>query len=204
MAGSINYSRKVRPIGNEAEAHLRAWAALSSYNTYSQFKPPQMEAFVLELVALEIAHHAGGGLTNYERTSKRWTELIWDVDELKRILAEDKLHNKPVCRKFLLALEEQDKIAPRKGVRQIIRIYGISPGNCHRDNGVQWLEIGVYMSKVQGSHWPRKWLLLIKCFRHRMHTVNTYCFATLLDHLRSSYPEDVRNLLSSGSMQASA
>ena len=27
-----------------------------------------------------------------------------------------------------------------------------------------------------------------------MHTVNTYCFATLLDHLlRSSYPEDVQS-----------
>jgi hypothetical protein len=94
---------------------------LSSYNIYSQFRPWQMGAFILELVALEIAYHARG-LTNYERT-KRWTELIWDVDELKRIMTEDKLHNNPMCRKFLLALEKQDKVAPRTGVRQIIRIY---------------------------------------------------------------------------------
>jgi hypothetical protein len=33
---------------------------LSSYNIYSQFMPWQMEAFILELVALEIAYHAGG------------------------------------------------------------------------------------------------------------------------------------------------
>jgi hypothetical protein len=69
-----------------------------------------METFILELVALEIAYHAGG-LRNYEIT-KRWTELIWDVDELKRILTEDKLHNNPMCRKFLAALELQDEIAP--------------------------------------------------------------------------------------------
>jgi hypothetical protein len=90
---------------------------LSSYNIYSQFMPWQMEDFILELVALEIAYHAGG-LSKYEIT-KKWTELIWDVDELKRIMTEDKLHNNPMCRKFLLALEKQDVIAPRKGVRQI-------------------------------------------------------------------------------------
>jgi hypothetical protein len=95
--------------------------------------PWQMEAFILELVALEIACHAGG-LSKYEFT-KKWTELIWDVDELKRIMTEDKLNNNPMCRKFLLALEKQDKVAPRKGVRQIIRIYGTSPGNHHHDNG---------------------------------------------------------------------
>jgi hypothetical protein len=87
---------------------------LSSYNIYSQsqFMPWQMEDFILELVALEIAYHAGG-LSNYEIT-KKWTELIWDVDELKRIMTEDKLHNNPMCRKFLLALEKQDRLA---GVR---------------------------------------------------------------------------------------
>jgi hypothetical protein len=42
------------------------------------------------------------------------------VDRLKRILAEEKLHNNPMCRKFLLALEKQDKVAPRTGARQII------------------------------------------------------------------------------------
>jgi hypothetical protein len=63
---------------------------LSSYNIYSQPRPWQMETSILELVALEIAYHAGG-LINYE-TTKKWTELIWDVDGLKRILAEDKLH----------------------------------------------------------------------------------------------------------------
>jgi hypothetical protein len=88
---------------------------LSSYNIYSQFMPWQMEDFILELVALEIAYHAGG-LSNYEIT-KKWTELIWDVDELKGLLAEGKLHNNPMCRKFLLALEKQDAIAPRKGVK---------------------------------------------------------------------------------------
>ena len=60
---------------------------LSSYNIYSQFMPRQMEDFILELVALEIAYHAGG-LSKYEIT-KKWTELIWDVDELKRIMTED-------------------------------------------------------------------------------------------------------------------
>ena len=52
---------------------------LSSCNIYSQsqFMPWQMEDFILELVALEIAYHAGG-LSNYEIT-KKWTELIWDV-----------------------------------------------------------------------------------------------------------------------------
>jgi hypothetical protein len=45
---------------------------LSSYNIYSQFTPwQQMETFVLELVALEIAYHAGG-LSKYEIT-KKWT-----------------------------------------------------------------------------------------------------------------------------------
>ena len=67
---------------------------LSSYNIYSQFMPWQMEDFILELVALEIAYHAGG-LSKYEIT-KKWTELIWDVDELKRIMTEDKLHNNPM------------------------------------------------------------------------------------------------------------
>ena len=62
---------------------------LSSYNIYSQFMPRQMEDFILELVALEIAYHAGG-LSKYEIT-KKWTELIWDVDELKRIMTEDRL-----------------------------------------------------------------------------------------------------------------
>jgi hypothetical protein len=89
---------------------------LSSYNIYSQFMPKEMEAFILELVALEIAYHAGG-LSKYGLT-KKWTELIWDVVELKRIMTEDKLHNNPMCRKFLLALEKQDDIAPRTGVRQ--------------------------------------------------------------------------------------
>jgi hypothetical protein len=77
---------------------------LSSYNIYSQFTPWQMETFILELVALEIAYHAGG-LDNYEIT-KKWKEFIWDVDELTRIMTEDKLHNNPMCRKFLLALEK--------------------------------------------------------------------------------------------------
>jgi hypothetical protein len=108
---------------------------LSSYNIYSQFTSWQMETFILELVALEIAYHAGG-LSKYELT-KKWTELIWDVGELKGLLAEGKLHNNPMCSKFLLALELQDEVSPRRGVRQIIRIYGTSPGNCHHDNGVQ-------------------------------------------------------------------
>jgi hypothetical protein len=82
---------------------------LLSFNIYSQFKSPQMGAFILELAALEIACHAGG-LVNYE-TTKRWTEPIWDVDELKRILAEDILHNNPMCHKLLLVLQLQDKIA---------------------------------------------------------------------------------------------
>ena len=123
---------------------------LSSYNIYSQFMPCQMEAFILELVELEIAYHAGG-LSNYELT-KKWTELIWDVDELKRLLAEGKLHNNPMCCKFLLALEKQDDVAPRKGVRQIIRIYGTSPGNRHHDHGVQWRKIDVHMFKGTTEH----------------------------------------------------
>jgi hypothetical protein len=123
---------------------------LSSYNIYSQFKPWQMETSILELVALEIAYHAGG-LSNYE-TTKKWTELIWGVDELKRILAEDKLHNNPMCRKFLATLELQDEIVPRKGVRQIIRIYGISPGNRHHDNGVQRRKIDVCVFKGTTDH----------------------------------------------------
>jgi hypothetical protein len=51
---------------------------LSSYNYNILLvvqAPPQMEAFILELVALDIACHAGG-LGNYE-TTKRWTELIY-------------------------------------------------------------------------------------------------------------------------------
>jgi hypothetical protein len=47
---------------------------ISSYNIYSQFTPWQMETFILELVALEFAYHAGG-LSKYELT-KKWTELI--------------------------------------------------------------------------------------------------------------------------------
>jgi hypothetical protein len=101
-------------------------------------------------VALEIAYHAGG-LSKYEIT-KKWTELIWDVDGLKRLLAEGKLHNNTMCSKFLLALELQDEVAPRKGVRQIIRIYGTSPGNCHHDNGVQWRKIDVHMFKGTIDH----------------------------------------------------
>ena len=123
---------------------------LSSYNIYSQFTPWQMETFILELVALEIAYHTGG-LRKYEIT-KKWTELIWDVDELKGLLAEGKLHNNPMCYKFLLALKLQDEVAPRTGVRQIIRIYGTSPGNCHHDNGVQWRKIDVHMFKGTTEH----------------------------------------------------
>jgi hypothetical protein len=126
---------------------------LSSYNIYSQFKPRRMEVFIFELIALETAYHVGGS-SNYEIT-KRWTELIWDVDGLiKRILAEDKLHNNPMCRKFLAALELQDEIAPRKGARQITRIYRISPtGNRHHDNGVQsWRKIDVCMFKGTTDH----------------------------------------------------
>ena len=114
MAGS-------KPVGSftllkkEVKRIFDEGLLLSSYNIYSQFMPWQMEDFILELVALEFAYHAGG-LSKYEIT-KKWTELIWDVDELKRIMTEDKLHNNPMCRKFLLALEKQDIIAPRKGVR---------------------------------------------------------------------------------------
>ena len=57
-----------------------------------------------------------------------------------------------MCHKFLLALELQDEIAPGTGARQIIRIYGISPGNRHHDNGVQWRKIGVYMFKGTPYH----------------------------------------------------
>jgi hypothetical protein len=46
-----------------------------------------METIILELVALEIAYHAGG-LSKYEIT-KKWTELICGVGELKGLLAED-------------------------------------------------------------------------------------------------------------------
>jgi hypothetical protein len=101
-------------------------------------------------VALEIAYHAGG-LSKYEIT-KKWTEPIWDVDGLKGLLAEGKLHNNPMCLKFLLALKLQDKVAPRKGVRQIIRIYRTSPGNCHHYNGVQWRKIDVHVFKGTTEH----------------------------------------------------
>jgi hypothetical protein len=110
-----------KPVGHSTlvETELKCFfergLRLSSYNIYSQFKPRQMGTFILELVALEIAYHAGG-LSNY-KTTKRWTELIWDVDELNRILTEDKLRSNPMCHKFLLALEEQDKVAPRTGVK---------------------------------------------------------------------------------------
>jgi hypothetical protein len=45
---------------------------LSSYNIYSQFKPRQMEAFIFELVALEIAygwigHKLSSGLSDRPR-----------------------------------------------------------------------------------------------------------------------------------------
>jgi hypothetical protein len=37
-------------------------------------------------------------------------------------------------------------------------------------------------------------VLVSSAHRHHLHTVSTYCFATLLDHLlRSSYPEDVQS-----------
>ena len=91
------------------------------------------------------------GVSKYEIT-KKWTKLIWDVDERLGLLAEGKLHNNPMCRKFLLALELQDEVAPRTGVRQIIRIYGTSPGNCHHDNGVQWRKIDVHMFKGTTEH----------------------------------------------------
>jgi hypothetical protein len=135
MADSFKASRKVHSpylLKKELERIFDKGLLLSSYNIYSQFTPWQMETSILELVALEIAYHAGG-LSTYGIT-KKWTEpvggteLIWGVDELKRLLAEGKLHNNPMCRKFMLALELQDKV---------IRIYGTSPGNCHHDdNGV--------------------------------------------------------------------
>jgi hypothetical protein len=147
-----------KPLGNftlletELKRIFERGLLLSSYDIYSQFKPPQMETFILELVALEIAYHAGGQI-NYE-TTKRWREPIWDVDELNRILAGDKLHNNPMCHKFLAALElQEDEISPRTGARQIICIYGISPGNRHHDGGVvQWRKIGVYMFKGTPDH----------------------------------------------------
>jgi hypothetical protein len=65
-----------KPVGHfalletELKCSFERGLLLSSYNIYSQFKPRQMlEAFsILELVALEIAYHAGGGLSNYETT----------------------------------------------------------------------------------------------------------------------------------------
>jgi hypothetical protein len=75
-----------KPVGRptllktELELIFDEGLLLSSYNIYSQFTPWQMGTFILELVALEIAYHAGG-LSKYEIT-KRWTELTWDVDGL--------------------------------------------------------------------------------------------------------------------------
>jgi hypothetical protein len=43
---------------------------------------------------------------------------------------------------------------------------------------------------------PKKAIVLYKAVttKKHLHTVNTYCFATLLDHLlHSSYPEDVQS-----------
>jgi hypothetical protein len=53
-----------KPVGRfallkkELELIFDEGLLLSRYNTYSQSKPPQLETLVLELVALEIAHHA--------------------------------------------------------------------------------------------------------------------------------------------------
>jgi hypothetical protein len=41
---------------------------------------------------------------------------------------------------------------------------------------------------------PVRDVLVSSAHRHHLHTINTYCFATLLDRLlRSSYPEDVQS-----------
>jgi hypothetical protein len=55
-------------LETELECFFERGLLLSSYSIYSQFKPRQMGAFILELVALEIAYHAGG-LSNYETTN---------------------------------------------------------------------------------------------------------------------------------------
>jgi hypothetical protein len=54
--------------------------------------------------------------------------------------------------KFLEALDAQSKVAERRGVMQIIHVYGIDAGNQHHDNGVVWRTIDVYMFKDEGAH----------------------------------------------------
>jgi hypothetical protein len=53
---------------------------------------------------------------------------------------------------FLTALDAQNEVVQRRGVRQIIRVYGIDAGNQHHDNGVVWRTIDVYMFKDEGAH----------------------------------------------------
>jgi hypothetical protein len=77
MADSFKASRKVHSpylLKKELELIFDKGLLLSSYNIYSQFTPWQMETSILELVALEIAYHAGG-LSTYEIT-KKWTEPV--------------------------------------------------------------------------------------------------------------------------------
>jgi hypothetical protein len=60
------------------------------------------------------------------------------MSEMKEIKAKDGgafVRNYPMSFKFLEALDAQNKVAKRRGVRQIIRVYGIDAGNRHHDNG---------------------------------------------------------------------
>ena len=112
-----------------------------------------MSAFLNELVSLDTVYHAGG--LAHKMANGHWRELIWNVDEMKEMMAEDGVAfatEYPMSCQFLTALDAQNEVVQRRGVRQIIRVYGIDAGNQHHDNGVVWRTIDVYMFKDEGAH----------------------------------------------------
>jgi hypothetical protein len=75
-------------------------------------------------------YHAGG--LAHKKAKGHWRELIWNVDEMKEMRAkggETFATKYPMSYQFLNALDAQNEVAKRRGVRQIIRIYGIDAGN---------------------------------------------------------------------------
>ena len=142
-----------RPLVHQVPGYCESGLKTSNFNVFSQFQHEEVSAFASELVSFGIVYHAGG--VAHKKAKGHWRELIWNVDEMKEMRAKDGVAfatEYPMSCQFLTALDAQNVVVQRRGVRQIIRVYGIDAGNQHHDNGVVWRTIDVYMFKGEGAH----------------------------------------------------
>jgi hypothetical protein len=92
-----------------------------------------MGAFCNELASLDIVYRVSrrGGLNHKEKKvtlARAHLERRWDVKKIKANDGVASARNYPMSFKFLEALDAQSKVAERRGVMQIIHVYGIDAG----------------------------------------------------------------------------